>query len=179
MGFNFYTSSRGYWNPPVIHNTATARQGVEFKLKQIYAGSTNYTFDTVSLDGRQNFTSCGDNDFLTIDANGAKTGDTPACTRNWIGKVTFDTSGSASTVLRHSNVSSVVGASGVYTIKFWLPMPTTDYLVFGGAHTSDQKYHVARVISRATTQCEVQFGYGTTGATTFTNVDALWVAVVR
>lgn len=180
MGFNFYTSSRGYWNPPAIYNTSIARQGVETKLKTIYVGSTGYSFDTTALDGRDNFTSCGDNDFLTIDANGAKTGDTPACGKNWIGKVIFTTAAGASTVLRHSNVSSVTAAAGVYTIKFWTPMPTTDYLVFGGAHTSDQKYYVTRVISRSTTQCEVQFGYGTTGTTSFTGNDAaLWVAVVR
>lgn len=185
LGFNFYTSTRGFYNPPVIHNTVTAQQGITAYINAKYGVSgvaPTFSSATSSADGsRTNFTTPGDNDMIVIDANGNKVSgqwDTPASGKTWVGQVTYTIPAGVILIQRHANVSSVTRAGNVFTLNFWTPMPDTNYGIVGSVRSSGATYNAVRVTAKTTTSCSVEFGNGTT-ILAAGNSDECFVAVVR
>jgi hypothetical protein len=187
LGFNFYTSTRGFYNPPVIYNTATAQQGITAYINAKYGVSgvaPTFSSTSASSDGsRQNFTTPGDNDMIEIDANGNKVSgrwDTPAQGKTWVGQVTYTIPSGAILIKRHANVSSVTRSGNQFTLNFWTPMPDLNYGVLGsvGGTGSVASYNQVRVTAKTLSNCTVEFGNGSTILAPGNN-DECFVAIVR
>jgi hypothetical protein len=164
---------------PCIYNRSTAPTAAQSLAAALSArGLTYVSHGSQQSDGRSNYTSPGDNDLITLDANGQFAGYIAANTANatWVGNLTYSTSAGTSTLLRQENVSSITpSGTQEYTLNFWTAMPDTNYAVLGAAQTTQPTY--MRVLLKTTTSCRVQF----TG-TLSTNPaapDILHVAIVR
>jgi hypothetical protein len=185
LGFNFYTSTRGFYNPPVIYNTANAQQGITAYINAKYGVSgvaPTFFSTTSSADGsRSNFTTPGDNDMIVIDTNGNKVSgqwDTPASGKTWVGRVTYTIPSGVILIQRHANVSSVTRSGNQFTLNFWTPMPDLNYGVLGSVESNGATYNAVRVTAKAETSCTVEFGNGSTILAPG-NSDKCFVAIVR
>lgn len=131
---------------------------------------------TTAADGRNNYTSPGDNThwrwtgsaWTTIAATG----------NNWIGNISFKPSANAAIgILAQGGVSSVtINGTGQYRVTFSTAMPDTNYaVVIGSRRVSFASAGGDDVVTRTTTYCDVRH----VEATVVTNTAFMSLAIFR
>lgn len=182
--FRYNSTDNG---PNLWNNTSTNTYMATALTAALAARGLAYvSHSTTDRNGKNNYTSPGDNYLISLDANGAFLGYVGASQKTWVGQLTYSTLSGATTVFRSENVSSVTPNpqldangnrvtsggttyAGAYLLQFWTPMPDTNYLVLGSG--TGTTYPVARTIAKWATGCVVQFSPAPTSE--------CFVAVVR
>lgn len=147
------------------------------------------SFDTVQRDGRENYTTPGDNKhwyWNPVATGGAKFEQITAVDNKWIGKITI-TSTTQPTVYASQGVTSIERVrAGIYKINFLTAMPDTKYAVVISSSRGVYTDSGDMVLERTTSSCTVQHFEGwnsqtndISGVKYGNNCDYIAVAVFR